>query len=77
MPITGRAAGIKDLDSAVEAGARYRNLPKVWRGVKMIACIEDPVVIDRMLAHLDKKVALHEPVLLSQTRAPPQANLFG
>jgi len=34
------------------------------------------VVIDKILAHLDKKAALHEPVLLPKTRAPPQANLF-
>jgi hypothetical protein len=34
------------------------------------------VVIDKILTHLDKKVALAEPVVLPQSRAPPQRNLF-
>jgi hypothetical protein len=44
--------------------------------VKIIACIEYPVVIDKILTHLDKKAALAEPTTLPQTRAPPQACLF-
>ncbi|MCP4407024.1 MAG: IS91 family transposase, partial [Gammaproteobacteria bacterium] len=44
--------------------------------VKVIACIEAPLVIDKILTHLDNKVALAEPVPLPQTRAPPQGNLF-
>jgi len=42
----------------------------------VITCIEDPVVIDKILAHLDEKAALAEPVVLQQSRAPPQAGLF-
>ncbi|MCP4337645.1 MAG: IS91 family transposase, partial [Desulfobulbaceae bacterium] len=44
--------------------------------VKVVACIEDPLVIDKILTHLEKKVALAEPVVLPQSRAPPQRNLF-
>jgi hypothetical protein len=50
--------------------------PKCGGGVKVIACIEDPVVIKKILIHLDKKTALNEPVVLPQPRAPPQASLF-
>jgi RNA polymerase subunit RPABC4/transcription elongation factor Spt4 len=50
--------------------------PKCGGAVKVIACIEDPVVIDKILNHLDKKAALSEPVVLPQPRAPPQASLF-
>ncbi len=35
--------------------------PKCGGAVKIIACIEDPVVIDKILTHLDKKAALNEP----------------
>jgi hypothetical protein len=44
--------------------------------VKVIACIEDPVVIDKILTHLDRTAALAEPVVLPQSRAPPSTNLF-
>jgi len=46
--------------------------------VKVIACIDDPMVIDKFLTHLDKKAALAEPVVLvlPPSRAPPQRNLF-
>jgi hypothetical protein len=49
---------------------------KCGGAVRVIACIEDPVVIDKILTHLDKKAALAEPVVLPQSRAPPQRNLF-
>ncbi|MCP4409818.1 MAG: hypothetical protein GY807_19150 [Gammaproteobacteria bacterium] len=44
--------------------------------LKVIACIEDPLVIDKILTHLDNKAALSEPVVLPQSRAPPQRDLF-
>jgi len=44
--------------------------------VRVIACIEDPVVIDKILTHLAKKAALVEPVVLPPSRAPPRGNLF-
>jgi hypothetical protein len=40
-------------------------------------CIEDQVVIDKILLHLEKKDELPStPDTLPETRAPPQANLF-
>lgn len=50
--------------------------PKCGGAVKIIACIEDPVVIDKILTHLDKQAASTEQVLLPHPRAPPQASLF-
>ena len=48
---------------------------KCGGAVRVIACIEDPVVIDKILTHLDKKAAVAAPVMLPQSRAPPR-NLF-
>jgi hypothetical protein len=44
--------------------------------VKIIACIEDPVVIDKILTHLDNKAAGGGAQRLPPCRAPPQASLF-
>ena len=49
---------------------------KCGGAVRVIACIEDPVVIDKILTYLDKKAALAEPVVLPQSRPPPQRSLF-
>ena len=43
--------------------------------VKIIACIEDPAVIETILAHLNKKVASAKPAPLHESRAPPQTVL--
>ena len=43
--------------------------------VKAIACIEGPLVIRRILDHLDK-TATTEQERLPQSRAPPQDSLF-
>ena len=43
--------------------------------VKIIACIEDTAVIERILAHLKGK-ELAELAMLPEGRAPPQARLF-
>jgi hypothetical protein len=40
------------------------------------ACIEDPVVIKKMLAHLKEKATLEPSNLLPEDRGPPQAGLF-
>ena len=42
----------------------------------IIACIEDPVVIQKILTHLKDKAASREPMPLSESRAPPEAGLF-
>jgi hypothetical protein len=44
--------------------------------VKVIASIEDPEVIRKILAHLDKKVTPTGTGMLPETRAPPATGLF-
>jgi len=44
--------------------------------VRIIACVEDAAVIEKILAHLDKQDAPTELSRLPDTRAPPQAGLF-
>jgi len=45
--------------------------------MKVIACIEDQVVIDKILSHLkDKETASVDTVCLPESRAPPQKSLF-
>lgn len=44
--------------------------------MKVIACIEDPVVIKKILDHLKEKAEINEPNPLPSARAPPIA-LFG
>jgi hypothetical protein len=39
--------------------------------MKVIACIEDPVVIKQVLDHLRQKVETSEPSVLPESRAPP------
>jgi hypothetical protein len=43
--------------------------------VKIIAYIEDPAVIERILAHLNGKAPSADLVMLPEGRAPPQARL--
>jgi len=45
--------------------------------VKVIACIEDPVVIKKILTHLKEKTVSESAGLLPESRASPQAELFG
>ncbi len=44
--------------------------------LEIIACIEDPVVIEKILSHLDQKAASAQPCRSPPSRAPPQAGLF-
>ena len=44
--------------------------------MKVIACIDDPLVIKRILTHLRGKVLSLDRVGLPQSRAPPQHDLF-
>jgi hypothetical protein len=43
--------------------------------VKIIACIEDPAVIERILAYLKGRASYAGTALLPEGRAPPQARL--
>ena len=45
--------------------------------VKVIACIEDPVVIQRILNHLKEKGECQDAFRLPEGRGPPQTRLFG
>jgi len=42
----------------------------------IIACIEDPVMIKKILTHLNTKSACPQPARLPPSRAPPPAGLF-
>ncbi len=44
--------------------------------VKVIACIEDPQVIKKILTNLENKGESNPPYCIPETRAPPQAVLF-
>lgn len=44
--------------------------------MKIIACIEDPIVIRKILDHLDRLAPITAPNALPEPRAPPQAGLF-
>jgi len=44
--------------------------------VRIIASIEDPEVIRKILAHLDEKITLTGTGMLPETRAPPSTGLF-
>ncbi len=48
------------------------------RGValRLIACIEDPAVIKKILANIDTKEGSAEPAQLPPCRVPPPAGLF-
>ena len=49
---------------------------KCGGAVKVIACIEDPAVIEKILAHLNEKALPVQALPLPKCRAPPQAALF-
>jgi hypothetical protein len=42
----------------------------------LIACIEDPVIIKKILMCLEEKALTRAALLLPDSRAPPQSNLF-
>ncbi len=44
--------------------------------MKIIACIEDPEVIQKILTHLNGIASATAPISLPKARAPPQAGLF-
>jgi len=50
--------------------------PACGGAVRIIACIEDPDVIEKILAHLDAKAPEAEGTRRPPCRAPPQASLF-
>ena len=45
--------------------------------MKVIACIEDPVVIKKILEHLKEEGEYQDAFRLPESRGPPQTSLFG
>jgi hypothetical protein len=43
----------------------------------MIACIEDPVIIKKILTYLEEKLPARAALLFPDSRVPPQFSLFG
>ena len=58
--------GVRSIETCRECGG----------AVRIIACIDDPVVIEKILTHLDEKGASAEASRRPRCRAPPQAGLF-
>jgi hypothetical protein len=50
--------------------------PACGGALRIIACIEDPAGIEKILTHLATKDACAEPSRLPPSQAPPQAGLF-
>ena len=45
--------------------------------VKIIVCIEDPVVVEKILTHIGRKAACEVARCLPHSRVPPRGSLFG
>ena len=67
-----------DIQTCRECGGAVRFMPNALAALawQALACIEDPVVIKKILTHLGKKVTPQETGLLPQGRAPT-AGWFG
>ncbi len=67
-----------NLGAASETGVlhRHRYLRACGGAMRVPICIEDPLVIEKILTHLDAKRAPGEAARLPPCRAPPQAGLF-
>ena len=48
----------------------------IFEPLDFIVCIEDPVVIEKILSHLDQKADSAQLCRSPPSRAPPQAGLF-
>ncbi len=57
-------------------GIDIETCPACGGALRIIAGIEDPVVIQKILTHLDTQDTSAEPSRWPPARAPPQASLF-
>ena len=57
-------------------GIDIETCPACGGAVRVIACIEDPVVVEKILTHLDAKGAEPEAFRRPPCRAPPEPELF-
>jgi hypothetical protein len=64
------------IDIETPGQARGGLCPACGGAVRIIACIEDPTAIEKILAHLAAKVAEPEASRRPPCRAPPQQGLF-
>ena len=71
-----RTPGIDDLGPKTQARVHIdvQTCTHCGGSVKVIACIEDPAVIKKILTHLQKKGIPDPATLLPQCRAPPQTD---
>jgi hypothetical protein len=58
-------------------GIDIQTCPACGGAMRIIACIEDPVVIEKILAHLDAKAAAGQASRPPPCRAPPQGRSSG
>jgi hypothetical protein len=67
-----------DIETCRECGEAVKIMPKALARLagQALACIDDPVVIEKILTHLDEKGAAAEACRQPRCRAPPQAALF-
>ena len=54
-----------------------KQAPGLTGTARVIACIEDPVIIKKILMYLEEKLSTRAALLLPDSRAPPQSGLFG
>ncbi len=68
-----------DVETCHVCGGTTRVIPKALAMLagQALACIEDPVVIQKILMHLEEKAPMRVAPLLPDSRAPPQSSLFG
>ena len=66
-------ASSQEMESPVNPGRFIETCGRCGGAVRVIACIEDQDIIDRILAHLRRKAqeAPARPLLAPPTRAPP------
>ena len=68
----------RECGGAVRVAAPARPCARgISASMHVIACIENPVLIKKILTHLKEKAASTEPIQLPKSRAPPQAGLGG
>ena len=67
-----------DIETCRECGGAVRIMPKALAVLagQALACIEEPVVIEKILTHLQEKLTPAPAGLRPESRAPP-ADLFG
>jgi hypothetical protein len=58
-------------------GIDLQTCPACGGALRIIACIEDPVVIEKILAHLDAKAAAAQAARPPPCRGPPEAGSRG